>query len=188
MLTCALWGANRRALGAPISSSDGQATIYNREDALADTATGSLQALGSDTDSPRMAYIGGASLSLRGDAAAAPHHRLQLSAAGGARPATNTRLQLYYSSDEGKTWHLLPTELDTNENLATAPADDSGLYMLASSIDIPFTQPDGICSPIRSQRHVRSGKRWHPSRGTTTPFSPTITAIRLTRGKSSMHA
>ncbi len=179
------WGANRTALEAPVASSDGQATIYNREDALADTATGTLQALAAIPTVPEwLTPVGQAYrfVATRPLPRTIGFNYLQRE----VPPGYEHTLQLYYSPDEGNTWRRLPTELDVNENLATAPADKSGLYMLAASIDIPFTQPDGICSPIRCRRHGRSAKRWHPSMGTTARSSPTITAIRRTRGRSSM--
>ncbi len=131
------WGANRRALGAPIASSDGQATIYNREDALADTATGSLQALAAIPTVPEwLTPVGQAYrfVATRPMPRTIGFNYLQRE----VPPGYEHTLQLYYSPDEGATWDRLPTELDTDENLATAPADNSGLYMLASSIDIPF--------------------------------------------------
>ena len=150
------WGANRRALGAPISSSDGQVTIYNREDALADSATGSLQALGAIPTAPEwLTSVGQAYrfVATRPMPRTIGFNYLQRE----VPPGYEHTLQLYYSPDEGKTWHLLPTELDTNENLATAPADDSGLYMLASSIDIPFSAAGWnlFAYPVPETRPVR---------------------------------
>ena len=122
---------------APIASSDGQVTIYNRKDALGDTATGTLQALGAIPTVPEWLTPVGQAYRF---VATEPLPRtigfnyLQRE----VPPGYEHTLQLYHSPDEGKTWNRLPTELDVAENLATAPADDSGLYMLASSIDIPF--------------------------------------------------
>ena len=131
------WGANRTALEAPIASSDGQVTIYNRKDALGDTATGTLQALSAIPTVPEwLTPVGQAYryVATKALPRTIGFNYLQRE----VPPGYEHTLQLYYSPDEGKTWSRLPTELDVAENLATAPADDSGLYMLASSIDIPF--------------------------------------------------
>ena len=131
------WGANRRALEAPVASSDGQVTIYNREDALAETATGTLQALGTTPALPPWLTPVGQTyrfIATRPLARTIGFNYLQRE----VPPGYEHTLQLYFSLDEGKRWERLPTELDIAENLATAPADRSGLYMLASSIDIPF--------------------------------------------------
>ena len=47
-------------------------------------------------------------------------------------------LQLYFSPDEGGTWTRLNTRLDMKENQATASAEQSGIYVLAASLDIPL--------------------------------------------------
>ena len=151
------WGANRAALDAPVSSSDGQATIYNRQDALADTATGTLQALGAIPTVPAWLTPVGQAYRF---VATQPLPRtigfnyLQRE----VPPGYEHTLQIYYSPDEGATWRLLPTQLDVNENLATAPADESGLYMLASSIDIPFYTAGWnlFAYPVPETRPVRT--------------------------------
>jgi len=151
------WGANRAALDAPVSSSDGQATIYNRQDALADTATGALQALGAIPTVPAWLTPVGQAYRF---VATHPLPRtigfnyLQRE----VPPGYEHTLQIYYSPDEGATWRLLPTQLDVNENLATAPADESGLYMLAASIDIPFYTAGWnlFAYPVPETRPVRT--------------------------------
>ena len=150
------WGANRTALEAPIASSDGQATIYNREDALADTGTGSLQALAAIPTVPEwLTPVGQAYrfVATRPIPRTIGFNYLQRE----VPPGYEHTLQLYYSPDEGKTWRRLVTGLDNNENLATAPADKSGLYMLASSIDIPFSAAGWnlFAYPVPETRPVR---------------------------------
>ena len=78
------WGANRTALEAPIASSDGQVTIYNRKDALGDTATGTLQALGAIPTVPEWLTPVGQAYRFVATRATASHNRLQLPATGGA--------------------------------------------------------------------------------------------------------
>ena len=104
---------------------------------MGDTATGTLQALAAIPNVPEwltsvgQAYRFGATRPLPRTIG---FNYLQREVPPGYEHA----LQLYHSPDEGNTWSRLPTQLDISENLATAPADDSGLYMLAASIDIPF--------------------------------------------------
>ncbi len=150
------WGANHRALGAPVASSDGQVTIFNREDVMADTATGTLQALAAIPMVPQWLTPVGQAYRFE---ATRPLPRtigfdyLQRE----VPPGYEQTLQLYYSPDEGNVWRRLPTGLDINENLATAPADHSGLYMLAASVDIPFSTAGWnlFAYPVPEARPVR---------------------------------
>ena len=96
------WGANRTALEAPIASSDGQATIYNREDALADTGTGPLQALAVIPTVPEwLTPVGQAYrfVATRPIPRTIGFNDLQRE----VPPGYEHTLQLYYSPDEGKT-------------------------------------------------------------------------------------
>jgi hypothetical protein len=131
------WGANRRALGAPIASSDGQVSIFNVKDILGDTGTDSLQALATVPNLPDWLTPVGKGYRF---VASKPLNRtidfnyLQREVPEGYEQD----LQLYFSPNEGGTWTRLNTRLDVNENEATAPAEQSGIYVLAASLDIPL--------------------------------------------------
>ena len=131
------WGANRRALGAPIASSDGQVSIFNKRDILGDTGTDSLQALATVPHLPDwLTPVGKGYRFVAGN----PLERtivfnyLQREVPEGYEQA----LQLYFSPDEGGTWTRLNTRLDMAENEATASAERTGIYVLAASLDIPL--------------------------------------------------
>jgi hypothetical protein len=47
-------------------------------------------------------------------------------------------IKLYYQAELSTTWHMLPTQLDTYHNTASAPAQGEGLYVLMTSIEIPL--------------------------------------------------
>ncbi len=134
------YGANRRSLDAPIASEDAQVIIFNREDVLGDPGALSLQALASIPDlDPWLTPVG---QGYRFLASTAISRTIAFNYLRREVPeGYEQNLQIYYSPDEGVTWERRPTYLDVNENLATAPADVSGLYVLAAAVDIPFYTP-----------------------------------------------
>ena len=69
-------------------------------------------------------------------------------------------LELYYSGDEGKTWVPLKAQVNAADNLAVARMRGSGLYVLATSVDVPLTgNATGNWLPTRSLRSARSRRR-----------------------------
>ncbi|HNT55742.1 MAG TPA: Ig-like domain-containing protein, partial [Anaerolineaceae bacterium] len=62
-------------------------------------------------------------------------------------------LKMYYWN--GSQWILLPSELDTDENMVTAPCQGQGLYALMSSVEIPLEAGWNLFSyPIPVSRTV----------------------------------
>ena len=131
------WGANRRALGAPMGSSDGQVTIFNRRNVLDDTGTLSLEALAVIPDLPEWLTPVGRGYRFVANSQA-PRSIVFNYLQREAPPGYEHALALYFSSDEGRSWQELATELNPEENTATASATESGLYALAASVDLPF--------------------------------------------------
>jgi hypothetical protein len=75
--------------------------------------------------------------------------------AGSEVPAGGERfLRLYFW--DGVEWHILPTELDTEQNTASCAAQGPGLYALMSSIEIPLYGPgwNMVAYPVDATRPV----------------------------------
>jgi len=124
-------------MGAPVASSDGHVTIFNRQDALGDTGTAALQALPATPGLPSyLTPVGQAYRFIASDniSRTVEFGYLQREAPQGYEHT----LVVYYSGDKGQSWQRLPTALYTDNNQATAPADHSGIYVLASAVDVPF--------------------------------------------------
>ncbi|MCO6450961.1 MAG: VCBS repeat-containing protein [Caldilineales bacterium] len=148
-------GANRRALGAPIASDDGQVSIFNKFDAIGDPGAALLEALAAIPNLPQwLSPVGQAyRFVAQGDVdRTIGFNYLRRDVPDGYEHT----LQIYYSPDEGQTWSVLPSRLDTDENLVTAPADESGLYVSAASVDIPLVMPGWnlIAYPIPETRPI----------------------------------
>ena len=137
------WGANNRALGAPVASGDGQVSIFNLLDIFSDTGTVSLQAVPSG-DIPGLpiwltpvgqAYRFVPSIHfprvitfdyLQRDVPAGYEHTLHI----------------YYQADGSTTWQQLETQLNMTNNRATATmpvgaVDGKGIYSLIATVEMP---------------------------------------------------
>jgi hypothetical protein len=67
-------------------------------------------------------------------------------------------LKIYYFDEAKATWTRLTTTLSTdpNQNIASAPAPGRGLYVLASSIEIPLHKGFNLVGyPVNEERDVR---------------------------------
>lgn len=136
------WGPNRRSWGAPVSSGNGQSTVYNLTDILGDTGTSALQSL--TTRPPIPPWLEPVGDVLRFEASAVVERTiainyLQQEVPGGKVYEPN--LKIYFSADGGGQWQALDTILDSDHNLATATMPgggaDEGLYMLAATVTMP---------------------------------------------------
>jgi hypothetical protein len=65
-------------------------------------------------------------------------------------------LKLYYQAPLSTTWQMLPTQLDTYHNTASAPVQGEGLYALMSSLEVPLYGPGWnlISYPVPGERPV----------------------------------
>jgi hypothetical protein len=135
------WGANKRQLGAPVASGDGQVTVFNTQDIFADTGTVSLQALNTLPNLPAWLTPVGQGYRFVSDRVftrTIAFEYLQREVPAGYEHT----LRVYYIADDGASWSRLPTELDTAMNRATAQMPDNaangqGIYALLSTIDMP---------------------------------------------------
>jgi len=130
--------ANRRALGAPMSSEDGGVTIFNRTAALTgDAGVESLEALPKPPGLP--AWLTPVGQAYRFVASGETPRSIEFAYYQREVPeGYEHTLTIYYSPDEGVTWTRLPTQRDPAENQATAKAEQSGLYVLVAGVEIPF--------------------------------------------------
>ncbi|MBN1887877.1 MAG: VCBS repeat-containing protein [Thermoflexales bacterium] len=156
------WGANKRQLGAPAASGDGQVTIFNTQDIFADTGTVSLQALGSLPDLPAwLTLVGQGYRFVSGQvfSRTITFDYLQREAPAGYEHT----LHVYHLPDGGADWQRLPTNLDTSMNRATATMPDNaangqGVYALLSTVDMPPLQAgwNQFGYPLPGAREVAS--------------------------------
>ena len=130
--------ANSRALGAPMSSEDGGVTIFNRTSALTgDAGVESLEALPKPPGLPQ--WLTPVGQAYRFVASNETPRSIEFAYYQREVPeGYEHTLTIYYSPDEGATWTRLPTQRDLAENQATAKAEQSGLYVLAAGVEIPF--------------------------------------------------
>jgi hypothetical protein len=158
------WGANRRQLGAPAASGDGQVTVFNLEDIFADTGVVSLQALNSPPGLPAWLSPVGQAYRFVSDAGAGD---LELAVAFNylqreAPPGYEHTLNLYYSPDNGETWQRLFTDLDLDHNQATAvmpgggQGGPDGIYALVATLPMPALNPgwNQFAYPLPGSRGV----------------------------------
>lgn len=155
------WGPNRRSWGAPVSSGDGQATVYNIEDILGDTGTAALQSL--STLPPIPAWLRPVGKVLRFESSDVFTRTIAFSYLQQEVPGSavyEDGLRIYHSTDKGATWQQLDTILDTQDNLATAIMPSAfagdGLYMLAVTIAMPTLQAgwNQVGYPVAGTRPV----------------------------------
>ena len=150
--------------GAPISSEDGQVAVYNRGDILGDPGTLSLQALAKPPGLPDWLTTVGRAYRFEAKGTqerVMAFHYLRREIPAGYEHTIN----VYYSSDDGKTWQRLPTELYPDQNLATVAADNSGIYALAAAVDVPlYTKGWNLFSyPIANSRPITEVLRSLPA-------------------------
>jgi subtilisin-like proprotein convertase family protein len=131
------WPGYSRGWPAPVSSNDGQVIIFDLDNVLSPGADYALQTLASPPDLP--AWLTPVGQTYRYDTNQVQTHTsilfkyLQRDVPEGQEYG----LRVYYSPDEGQTWHRLPTELDTYRNLASAEVSENGIYVLISTVEMP---------------------------------------------------
>ena len=134
------WWANDRALMAPISSAEGQVTIYNVTNIFADTGTASLQALASLPELP--IWLSPVGQGYRFAASEEVSRTISFTYLQRDVPDVYERdenMAIYYYNEAVGVWQPLPTFLDTRFNLASAtmPVSGDGIYALMITIRMP---------------------------------------------------
>ena len=155
------WAGNTRAWGAPVASGDGQVTIFNAVDPFGETGISALQSLSHLPNLPAWFTLVGQGYHISQDtdfsqsiARTISFDYLQRDVPAGYEFS----LRIYYSPDDGTSWQQLPTELDSEENLAVAvmPSDAAGIYALISMVEIelPSAGWNLFAYPIQASRPV----------------------------------
>ncbi len=134
--------SNVRGSNAPASSTDGQVILFTPDTQLDENEFYTLQAL---TQAPALpGWAGTASRPYR------------IAASTGAASLAGSSLTFSYMGDEvqsgeedwlkvyywnGSSWEALPTNVDTYFNTASAPAEQPGIYILLSSVEVQLFGP-----------------------------------------------
>lgn len=130
------WGTKGGSWGAPLLSSDGQMALFLLDNPFGSVAGYTVQTLPFAPGLPIWLTAVGPAYRLTSDgplpASALLFHYLGRDVPGGYE----SLLRLYFSSDEGQTWQVLPTELDSADNHASAQTAGAGLYVLAVTVEI----------------------------------------------------
>jgi len=155
------WGANSRLLGAPVASGDGQVTIFNLNDIFADTGTVSLQAISSLPSLPPWLTPVGQGYRFT------PNQQFERVIAfdylqRDVPAGYEHTLRIYYSPDSGTTWQRLDTDIDIDDNRATAvmPGNDlkgEGIYAVMATVELPALSAGWnlVGYPLPGSRAVR---------------------------------
>ncbi len=146
---------------APVVSGDGQVLLYAPEVNFPAGEFYSLQATTILPETPAWASPIGQGYHLLASAGApdfaANQVSINISYLGSEVPAGEELwLKIFYWDADEEDWFILPTELDTNYNTASAPAEGAGLYALMSSLSVPIYQSGWnlFSYPIQTSRPI----------------------------------
>jgi hypothetical protein len=157
-------GARMRGSGAPIMSADGQVILYVDDTQLAADEFYTLQAATAQPEPLPWASLVGQAYQLTASRTDMDLSQASISFSylGDEVPAGEEDwLRVYYRDPLSTTWSILPTNLDTYNNTASAPARGVGMYALMSSLEIPL--PDQgwnlFAYPVNATRAVSDSLR-----------------------------
>ncbi len=151
------WGGRSYAWGAPVSTGDGQVTVFPLNQPFSTTLDLTIQSAAPPVAlDPWLTAVEAAQL-IQTDtpetAAAVLIHYLQRERIAPYEDA----LQVYLLPTGATQWVALSTELDTERNLASAPFRGNGYYQLAMTLPVSPTLRPGwhtIGYPLRGQRPI----------------------------------
>ncbi|MGB0385943.1 MAG: FG-GAP-like repeat-containing protein, partial [Ardenticatenaceae bacterium] len=137
------WGVSRTSWQAPVSSRDGQVTIFDLDNILGGNPAYALQSLAEPPNLPPwLTPIGKAIRFLSADEVTDTLN-IMFSYLQREVPADREdRLWIAYSANEGQNWQLLPPQLDSYHNLASVQMPGEGIYTLISTIETPLSGPN----------------------------------------------
>ena len=130
------WGGRARAWGAPVMSNDGQVSIFPLDNPFAGGAHYTLQSVTFPPSLPIWLTPVGQAYRVASDGTLARSAILFSYLGRDAPDGYENFLTVYYSSDEGRSWQRLPTDLDTNRNQASAPVQGEGIYLLVATVPV----------------------------------------------------
>ena len=155
-------GGNTRGWGAPMSSAEGQLTVFNVDNPYGDTGISAFQTLNSVPNLPTWFTIVGHGYRVTLDEDFTESIRRTLSfdyLQSDVPDGMEHTLKIYYSPDEGSTWQRMSTDVDLHDNRATttmASEGGGGLYALISTVDVPlrFTGWNLFAYPVQTTRTI----------------------------------
>ena len=142
---------------APVLSSDGQAIIYTTVGTFSEGSFYTIQATNAINPPTWVTPIGQAYRVIATDDAPELQSNATINIGYLSReviPGGEDWIRVYVLQDD--VWQVLPTTLDTNLNLASAPIQGPGVYALMSSVEIPLIEPGwhNVPYPVRGARAV----------------------------------
>lgn len=145
------WGASRKnSWQAPISTRDGQVTVFDLDNILGGSSNYALQLLSTPPNLPSWLTQVGQAYHFSAAQALPESLNIKFEYLERELPLSREdRLRIYYSPDEGQSWQPLDTSLDTHHNHASAYMPGEGIYTVISTVEIepfdvgwnPFTYP-----------------------------------------------
>ncbi|MGB0384928.1 MAG: FG-GAP repeat domain-containing protein [Ardenticatenaceae bacterium] len=137
------WGSQSRGWGAPMTSAEGQLTVFNVDNPYGQTGTSAFQTLNSVPNLPSwFTVVGhGYRVTLQENFTQTIRRTLSFDYLQSDVPdGMEYTLNIYHSSDEGTTWQRLSTDVDQDDNRATTlmPDGGGGIYALISTIEVPL--------------------------------------------------
>ena len=152
------WGVGRRGWGAPVTSANGQVTLFDFDQVLGLPPPYVLQQVTSLPNLPVWFTLVGQGVQITSPevltgSKSILFHYLQRNV---PNEPLEGQLRIIYSSDEGHSWHELDTILDTGRNLASAQFPGEGLYALVATFEVETLVPgwNNIPYPVVTNRPV----------------------------------
>lgn len=131
---------NRLGLYAPMASSDGQVIIFSLENIFSDVVTYSLQSLTSLPDLEEWLAPVGQAYRFKSEGEL-PTSSITFSYLQRDVPGSyEDQITVFYRPEGSMTWERLDTRLDLYRNIASAPLEGEGTYLLAVTIITPELQ------------------------------------------------
>jgi hypothetical protein len=151
-------GGFMRNRQAPAVSADGQVILFGDLD-FDEGEFFALQGASVVRDVPEWMAVVGQGYRLVGSANAPDLTGASISFAylGSEVPSGQEEwIKVYYQAPLSTTWQVLPTQLDTYHNTASAPVAGEGMYVLMTSVEIPIYAPgwNMVAYPVPGTRPV----------------------------------
>ncbi len=184
---------SHRKRNAPVLSSDGQAMLFGSNLTFNEGEFYAIQSV-SSIEPPAWATVVGQGYRLTATARAPQlegNASLSISyMTSDVVPGEEEWISVYFQERdpeqcgvwEAPCWRPLPTNLNTEQNTASAPAQGTGRYALMSSVQVPLKGPgwNNIAYPVRGSRTMSETLQsiegyytsvWHYNQQTATPDS-----------------
>lgn len=152
------WELGRQGWNAPVISANGQVTVFDMDHVLGPTPPYILRALMIPPGLPSWFTSIGQAYQFVSPIPFTGTHSILFNYLQRDVPdeTVEGQMQIYYSPDEGATWHGLNTELDTIRNQASTIMPAEGIYTLVSTFEVKVLQPgwNSVVYPLVVTRAV----------------------------------